>query len=116
MSNGKDRILGDEEGQKIFALLKMLISYDLVHTLYTTSYSNKVKTSTVFPLKVHGGMTINDLKQALINDGNLKLDDLSDDTLRIIFRKLLNGIYALCRVIVAGSIVIFQKRVKILKS
>ena len=87
----------------------MFSSSNPVHTSYTTSYSNKVKHPAVF-LKVHGGMTINDLKQALINDE--LVDDLSDDTLRIIFRgKLLNGMFCLMQEsIVAGSnIVIFSR-------
>ena len=87
VSNGKEiESLGDEEGQKIFALLKNVDQLRFSTYFILQAIQTSEKHPAVFPLKVHGGMTINDLKQALINDGNLKLDDLSDDTLRIIFR------------------------------
>ena len=103
--------------KKIFALLKNVQQLkSSTYFIYYKLFKQGEKHPAVFPLKVHGGMTINDLKQALINDGNLKVDDLSDDTLRIIFRgKLLNGMFCLMQEsIVAGSnIVIFsRKRVK----
>jgi len=118
VSKGKEiNSLGDEENQEIYALLKNVKQLQSsTYFIYYKLFKQGEKHPAVFPLKVHGGMTINDLKQALINDGNLKLDDLSDDTLRIIFRgKLLNGTYCLMQEsIVAGSnIVIFsRKRIK----
>jgi hypothetical protein len=117
--DGKSLHDNDEigSGKKIFALLT---NFDELrkktYFIYYKLFKQGNKHPTVFPLKVNGGMTLCDLKQALMNDGKLKLDDLSDDTTRIIHRgKLLSGAYCLMQESIkpGSNIVIFsRKRVK----
>ena len=85
-----------QQDHKIFALLTNFNELQKkTYFIYYKLFKQGNKHPTVYPIKVHGGMTINDLKQALINDGNLKQDDLSEDTTRIIYRgKLLSGNFA----------------------
>ena len=65
VSNGKEiTSLGDEGGQKIFALLKNVQQLkSSTYFIYYKLFKQGEKHPAVFPLKVHGGMTINDLSK-----------------------------------------------------
>ena len=106
-----------QQDHKIFALLTNFNELQKkTYFIYYKLFKQGNKHPTVYPIKVHGGMTINDLKQALINDGNLKQDDLSEDTTRIIYRgKLLSGNFCLMQESIKSgcNIVVFsRKRIK----